>query len=88
VAASVYSRTLTKAAELVGGRAKLCRLLKVPSGDLENWITDKAVPPTAIFLKAVDLIISETPAPSGDDSPPEPGAPRDCAAGESEASRY
>jgi hypothetical protein len=79
VASSVYSRTLQKAAELIGGPKKLCRHLRVPMADLQNWIDDKAVPPIAIFLRAVDLIIEETPPPA-DSGPGEPPAPRDCAA--------
>lgn len=38
MAASVYSRTLRKAAELLGGEAKLCRALRVPVVELRGWI--------------------------------------------------
>jgi hypothetical protein len=79
VASTVYSRTLRKAAELIGGRAKLCRHLRVPMGELEQWIDDKAVPPIAIFLRAVDLVVEDTAVP-GDSGPGEPPAPRDCSA--------
>jgi len=88
LASSVYSRTLQKAAELSGGRAKLCRHLRVPMAELEKWIEDKAVPPLAIFLRAVDLVIDETPPPA-DSGPGEPPAPRDCSsAADGSASRY
>jgi hypothetical protein len=88
VASSVYSRTLQKAAELVGGHAKLCRRLHVPMDELQKWIDDRAVPPIAIFLRAVDLVIDET-APPADSGPGEPPAPRDCAAsGDPSATRY
>jgi hypothetical protein len=88
VAQSVYSRTLQKAAELIGGRSQLCRHLHVPMGDLQSWIDDKALPPIGIFLRAVDLVIQETPPPAGSDSGPgDPPAPRDAADGSS-ASRY
>jgi hypothetical protein len=88
LAASVYSRTLQKAAELLGGRAKLCRHLRVPSEDLQKWIDDKAVPPQGIFLRAVDVIIDETPAPAESD-PGDPPSPRDCSSSEdSSATRY
>jgi hypothetical protein len=87
VASSVYSRTLQKAAELLGGNAKLCRHLRIPADELQKWLDDKAKPPIAIFLRAVDLVIDETPAPEGADSG-EPPAPRDCSAGDSPASRY
>jgi hypothetical protein len=89
VAASVYSRTLQKAAELIGGQAKLCRHLRVPAAELQNWIDDKVVPPIGIFLRAVDLIIDETPPPVDSGGSEEPSAPRDCSsAGDSPATRY
>ena len=76
--ASVYSRTLQKAAELSGGQRRLARLLRVPLADLEKWIADKDEPPTAIFLKAVDLVLDETASP-GSGSEPADSSPRDCA---------
>jgi len=78
MAASVYGRTLQKAADLVGGRRKLCRLLRVPMKDLEAWIADEAKPPLNVFLRVVDLLIDETgPAPAAGE-PDEP-PPRDAA---------
>jgi hypothetical protein len=79
VAASVYSRVLQRAAELIGGRAKLCQRLRIPAADLQKWIDDKSVPPRHIFLRAVDLILDETPSPPDSDSV-EPSPPLDCAA--------
>jgi hypothetical protein len=79
--ASVYSRTLQKAAELAGGRAKLCRILKVPAADLQKWIDDRAVPPRSIFLQAVDFVLHELPPVAGAE-PADPPAPRDCSPGE------
>jgi len=84
VAASVHSRALRKAVEILGDRARLARYLQVPESELQKWLEDQAKPPRAIFLRVVDLIIDETPAPSDD---PEPPAPRDCA-GDSPATRY
>jgi hypothetical protein len=80
MAASVYSRTLQKAAHLVGGAKKLARVLRVPAKDLEAWIADEAKPPLNVFLRAVDLIIDESgPAPSagepGDSQPPRDASP-------------
>lgn len=89
MASSVYSRTLQKAAELVGGRARLCRRLRAPMSELQKWIDDKAVPPIGIFLRAVDLIIDETPPPAASDAGgSEPPAPRDCSAADSSATRF
>ena len=89
MAASVYSRTLQKAAELFGGRKALCRHLNVPQADLQRWIDDKAVPPIGVFLRAVDLLIEETPAPPGHDDGDggQTPSPRDCLAGDSSATR-
>lgn len=88
MALSIFSRTLQKAAELIGGRRKLCRHLHVPEKDLQDWIDDKARPPTGIFLRAVDLILDETPPPA-ESGPSDPPAPRDCAPGDTTpASRY
>ena len=89
MAASVYSRALQKAAELIGGQQKLSRYLQVPAAELRSWIDDKKVPPKGVFLRVVDFIIAETPPPGGSTDPEEPSAPRDCSAwGNSAATRY
>jgi hypothetical protein len=75
---SVYARTFQKAAQLIGGQKKLARLLRVPSAELEKWIAGKEAPPTATFLKAVDVVLDETAAPPGSE-PGDPPAPRACA---------
>lgn len=73
VASSVYSRALQKAAELVGGREKLARVLNVPAADLDRWIADQAKPPREVFLRIVDLILDETtPADAADPQDPPP----------------
>ena len=78
---SVYSRTLQKAAELLGSRKKLARALRVPAKDLEAWIADEAKPPLNVFLRAVDLIIDEAGALPEASEPGEPPPPRDAAGG-------
>jgi hypothetical protein len=80
MAFSIFSRTMQKAAELLGGRKKLSRHLQVPEKDLQNWIDDKARPPTGVFLRAVDVILEETPPPAGA-GPEDPPSERNCAAG-------
>jgi len=81
VTTSVYSRTLQKAAELLGSRQKLARHLRVPLAELEKWIAGTALPPTGSFLKAVDVVIDSVPAPDLPSSEPgEPPAPREGAA--------
>jgi hypothetical protein len=64
VAASVYSRALRKAIEILGSRAKLARHLHVPESELQKWLADEARPPKSVFLAVVDLVIDETPAPA------------------------
>lgn len=87
MAASVYSRTLQKAAELLGSRDKLCRHLQVPMSELTKWIEDRKVPPTPVFLRAVDLIIAETAAP-GESDPGGPPASRDCSSASGPSALY
>ena len=65
MAASVYSRALQKAAQLLGGREKLARILRVPSGDIGKWIADEAKPPREVFLRVIDLILDDS-APARD----------------------
>jgi hypothetical protein len=81
MATSVYSRTMQKAAQLAGGQKKLARYLRVPMSELERWIAGKGEPPMQSFLKAVDLVLEETPSPAAGSEPDDPPAPRDCAAG-------
>ena len=71
---------MQKAAQLAGGQRKLARYLRVPISDLERWIAGKDEPPMQTFLKAVDLVLEETPSPVAGSEPGDPPAPRDCAA--------
>jgi hypothetical protein len=57
VAASVYSRAIQKAAELLGGRDRLAKVLLVPVGDIDEWIAEKARPPRELFLRVVDILL-------------------------------
>ena len=82
--ATVYSRAVCKAAELVGGREKLARALQVPLAEIEKWIADQGKPPREIFLRVVDLIIDDAgvaDASGPADTPPA----KDCAPGASPA---
>ena len=87
MAATVYSRALLRAAELLGGRDKLARALRVPVADLEKWIAGETKPPREVFLRVVDLILDETgPASSAGDTQ-DPPPPRDAAGGSSKHCR-
>lgn len=79
--ASVQSRTLRKAAELLGGAAKLARRLRVPTSNLIEWMNEKSEPPSWVFLRAVDVLLDETPPPA-ESEPADPPSPRDSAGGE------
>lgn len=76
----VMSRTLQKAAELVGGQKALARRLRVPLAELQKWLAGDGRPPMATFLKAVDLVLDETAYPAPGAEADDPPAPRDCAA--------
>ena len=57
---TIYTRTLHKAAEIVGGERALARYLRVPMPDLFAWMRPGSVPPPAkIFLRAVDLVLND-----------------------------
>lgn len=80
--ASVYSRALQKAAELLGGRDQLSRALQVPKAAIDQWIAGEGKPPREVFLRVVDLILDES-APGAGTEPQDSPPPRD-AAGSSE----
>lgn len=64
---------MRKAAELIGGREKLARTLKVAPEDVEKWIADKGKPRREVFLRVVDLIIDDNgiaDASAPGDAPP------------------
>lgn len=81
-AASVYSRALKKAAELLGGREQLAQVLQIPAEQIDKWIADQGKPPREVFLRIVDLILDESrsgaDSPENGDSQEQP-PPRDAA---------
>lgn len=76
--ASVYSRAVLRAAELLGGRDKLARVLRVPKDELEKWVGGDAKPPREVFLRVVDIILDEIGAAGEPNDAPDP-PPRDAA---------
>ena len=52
----VRVRTLSKAAEIVGGREPLRYRLNVSTVLLAMWLSGAEPPPTDVFLKAVDIV--------------------------------
>ena len=83
VTATVYSRALLRAAELLGGREKLARVLRVPVSEIHKWIGGEAKPPREVFLRVVDLILDET-GPASDAGDAQDTTPPRDAAGSSE----
>ena len=53
---TVYVKTLERAAEIAGGEQRLALLLKVTPSHLALWLRGIETPPTAIFLRAADLV--------------------------------
>ena len=49
-------RTLRRAVEICGGIPTLARALNVTKGELSHWLDGHAVPPTAIYMLALDLV--------------------------------
>ena len=78
MAASVYSRAIQKAADLLGGRDRLAKVLLVPVAEIDRWIADRARPPREVFLRVVDIVLDEGGVP-GADTPLDPAPPQDCA---------
>lgn len=54
---TVYSRTLHRACEMLGGLDALAHHLNVPAPALERWIGGLEQPPLDVFLKAVDIVL-------------------------------
>lgn len=54
---TVHTRVLHRACEKVGGVARLAQFLGVPAATLYDWLEGRTEPSTAVFLRAVDLIM-------------------------------
>jgi hypothetical protein len=57
---TVYARAVRKAADLVGGRAKLARLLQVAESEIDAWLGGVRKPPRELFLRVVDIVIDDS----------------------------
>jgi hypothetical protein len=55
--ATVYSRTLQRACEILGGIRQLAEHLHVDPAELARWIDARAQPPLDVFLAAVDVVV-------------------------------
>jgi hypothetical protein len=55
--ATVYSRTLQRACEVLGGIRQLADHLHVDAAELNRWIDARGQPPLEVFLAAVDVVL-------------------------------
>ena len=56
---NVYSRTLWRAAPIVGGEDKISSPLQSTPTDLALWIQGTGMPPSDVFLQAVELVTAK-----------------------------
>jgi hypothetical protein len=57
--ATVHTRVLHRACQKLGGVEQLARFLKVPAAAVYRWLEGDSVPPTSVFLRAVDIVMPE-----------------------------
>jgi hypothetical protein len=55
---TVYADALARAANAVGGEARLARALHVPVKLVQQWLRGSTYPSTQIYQQALDLLIS------------------------------
>ena len=51
-----YARALSQAEQVIGGRERLARALRVPAEKLAVWLAGEETPPLEVFLDSLDLI--------------------------------
>jgi hypothetical protein len=59
VSIHVYRRTVERAVEVLGDEQRLARYLHVPLRELHAWRTGGELPPLAMFLSCVELILDD-----------------------------
>jgi hypothetical protein len=67
----VYTRTLIRAADIVGGELELALRLKVTPSHLHLWIRGMSTPPLDVFLSAVDIVVANDQALRPGAAPPQ-----------------
>lgn len=53
---TVYTRTMFRAMEAVGGPAHLAEILKVPVLEVWRWVQGEAVPPIEVLTQALEIV--------------------------------
>ena len=56
VADTSITRTLSLALRTLGSRERLAEYLCVPEALLQLWLDGEKVPPTSIYMRALDLV--------------------------------
>jgi hypothetical protein len=59
VAVDVYRRAIQRAEEVLGSEERLARYLCVPPRTLQEWRSGSEIPPLAVFLCCVDVILDD-----------------------------
>ncbi len=60
---TTYARVVRRAAEIMGGVEPFARHLGVPMVDVVLWMNGTKNVPTAVFLKAVDIVTQDRAEP-------------------------
>lgn len=55
---TVYTDTLQRAAHAVGGEARLAAALRVSLEAVREWLEGTVQPPTKVYQRALDILIS------------------------------
>jgi len=56
--ATVYTEALRRAATAMGGEERLAHALEAPVAQVHRWLEGGEYPPTEIYHKVLDLLIS------------------------------
>lgn len=56
---TVHTRVLHRACQKLGGVEPLARFPRVPAATVYRWLEGEGAPPSAVFLKAVDIVMPE-----------------------------
>jgi hypothetical protein len=68
---TVEGRALRRAVELAGSRENLAKRIGARIEELDKWLAGTGRPPREIFLRVVDVILDDSPAPSASSEPPD-----------------
>jgi hypothetical protein len=55
---TIHTETLRRAAAALGGEARLAKALRVPAEQARRWLAGEDYPSTAVYLRALDLLIA------------------------------